>query len=82
MSIAKFLISSILTLLLIYFLDNSWNIGGNPLPPLGRFLDPYHGFWQNIEKTDQKGSTSLDIKGLKAPVKVVFDSLMIPHIFA
>jgi penicillin G amidase len=82
MNIPKFLFSIIITGTLVFLLDNSWSVGGSPLPPLGRFLDPFHGFWQNVEKEDQAGAKEFQIDGLKAPVKVVFDSLMIPHIFA
>jgi len=44
-------------------------------------LSPSHGFWQNIE-SDQPDPQSLEIPGLKSPVEIAFDSLMIPHIFA
>ncbi|HZB12743.1 MAG TPA: penicillin acylase family protein [Chryseolinea sp.] len=77
----KFILSLVITFSLIYFLDNRWVIGGNPLPPLGKFLDPFHGFWQNIESSTPR-STTLDIPGIKAEVTVIFDSLDIPHIFA
>lgn len=82
MKVVKFTISLVLTLALIFFLDNSWIIKGVPVPPLGKFLDPFHGFWQNIEAKNSKGSENLDIPGLKAPVTVVYDSILIPHIFA
>jgi penicillin amidase len=82
MRILKFLISLTITLGLIYFFDNRWVVGGNPIPALGKFLDPFHGFWQNIEPSTPKESTSLKIPGLKDKVTVVFDSLDIPHIFA
>jgi penicillin amidase len=82
MKVVKFFISVIITATLVYLLDNSWNIKGTPLPSLGRFLDPYHGFWQNIESRESHPAQQLKIKGLKGPVTVVFDSLMIPHIFA
>lgn len=81
MRIFKFLLSLTFTLALIYFLDNRWVINDQPVPPLGRFLDPFHGFWQNIEAKNEK-IPDFDIPGLKAEVKVVFDSLMVPHIFA
>src|SRR5690606_20387719 len=81
MRIFKFLLSLPFTLALIYFLDNRWVINDQPVPPLGRFLDPFHGFWQNIEAKNEK-IPDFDIPGLKAEVKVVFDSLMVPHIFA
>lgn len=82
MKVVKFSVSLFITVALIYFFNNSWIIKGTPIPPLGKFLDPFHGFWQNIETAGNVETKTLGIKGLKAPVKVVFDSLMIPHIFA
>jgi penicillin G amidase len=79
---ARFFISLIATVLLIFLLNNSWQVGATRIPPLGKFLDPFHGFWQNIESKDETGPKELNITGLKAPVTVVYDSLMIPHIFA
>jgi len=82
MNVFKFVVTLGITVLLVYFLNNSWNIKGVPIPPLGKFLDPYHGFWQNIEKKDHRPPKELGIEGLNGSVTVVFDSLMIPHIFA
>jgi len=82
MKVVKFLIASFVTLALIYVIDRGWGIGGSPIPPLGKFFDPYQGFWQNIESKNQRFEHEISIQGLSAPVKVVFDSLMIPHIFA
>ncbi|HEY9487898.1 MAG TPA: penicillin acylase family protein [Chryseosolibacter sp.] len=82
MNLAKFFSSLVITLLLIYSLDRGWAIGGISIPPLGKFLDPYHGFWQNLEPTGYQGKKQLAIPGLTAPVSVVYDSLLIPHIFA
>ncbi|HEY9049376.1 MAG TPA: penicillin acylase family protein [Ohtaekwangia sp.] len=83
MKVFKFLLSFLITAALIYLLDHSWIVKGNRLPPLGKFLDPFHGFWQNIEpKSDSSHTEPLNIPGLKEPVTIVFDSLMIPHIFA
>lgn len=82
MNVFKFTLSVLITLGLVFFLNNSWSIKGTPIPPLGKFLDPYHGFWQNIEKTDHKEGREINIEGLKSPVKIVFDSLLVPHIFA
>ncbi|MDH4296103.1 MAG: penicillin acylase family protein [Cyclobacteriaceae bacterium] len=78
----KFIISLSITLGLIYLLDNRWVVGEKPIPPIGRFLDPFNGFWRNIEANDFMGPSTLDIKGLKENVTVVYDSLSIPHIFA
>ena len=82
MRIIKFILSLAITFTLIYLFDNRWVIGGNPLPPLGKFLDPFHGFWQNIESSENPASITLEIPGVKDKVTVVFDSLDIPHIFA
>lgn len=82
MRVFKFIICFIITLGLIYFLDNRWVIKENPIPPLGRFLDPFNGFWRNLEAENFKGPDLLNIRGLQEDVKVVFDSLTIPHIFA
>ncbi len=82
MKLTRFLLSLAAVLLLIYVMDRGWSIGNVSIPPLGRFLDPYHGFWQNIEPSGYQGKKQLDIPGLKAPVSVVYDSVLIPHIFA
>ncbi len=77
----RFIFSFVITVALIYALDNNWRIAGTPVPALGKFLDPFHGFWQNIERFPS-GETELEINGLEQPVTVVYDSLFIPHIFA
>lgn len=79
---ARFLIAFVITLLLIIGLNRSWQVGANRIPPLGKFLDPFHGFWQNSEPKDFTGPVELKITGLKDKVTVVYDSLLIPHIFA
>lgn len=78
----KFCISFLLCLTLLYLLDNRWEINGKPIPPLGKFLDPAHGFWQNIEDDNSIAQQKIELTGLRDKVTIVFDSLMIPHIFA
>ena len=82
MKLAKFLTGLVITLVLIYTLNQGWTIGRISIPPLGKFLDPFHGFWQNLEPKGYQGKKQLAIPGLKDPVTVVYDSLLIPHIFA
>jgi penicillin G amidase len=82
MQLLKFIISLTLTSLLVWFLNRGWEFSGIRIPPLGKFLDPFHGFWQNAEPADFTFPESLDIPGLQQPVTIVFDSLMIPHLFA
>jgi len=68
------------TIGLIYFLNNPWNFG-SPIPPLGKFLDPFHGFWKNAEKANPN-DVSHAIPGLKEEVSIVYDSVLIPHVYA
>ena len=82
MKIVKLSISLLITLGLIWFLDNSQQLGSTRIPPLGKFLDPFQGFWQNIESKNASPEATLSINGLKEPVSIYFDSLMIPHVFA
>lgn len=82
MNLAKFITSLAVTCLLVYLLNEGWSFGNVAIPPLGKFLDPFHGFWQNVEPSGYQGKKQLQIRGLKEPVTVVYDSLLIPHIFA
>lgn len=82
MRVFKLISCLTITLGLIFLLDNRWMINGNPIPPIGKFLDPFNGFWRNIEPEDFKGKEVLGIRGLQDKVTVVYDSLAIPHIFA
>ncbi|MGB3181856.1 MAG: penicillin acylase family protein [Cyclobacteriaceae bacterium] len=52
------------------------------VPPLGKFLDPFHGFWHNSESADTDYTESLSIPGLHEEVRVVYDEFLVPHIFA
>lgn len=81
MKTVKFFVSFVICAALMYGLDNRWVIKGSPIPPFGKFLDPLHGFWQNIDAKNFK-SKELDVTGLKSAVTVTYDSLHIPHIFA
>ncbi|MFT4856201.1 MAG: penicillin amidase [Algoriphagus sp.] len=53
-----------------------------PVPPLAPLLDPNHGFWQNSFSEDELATDELQLDGLSAPVTVVYDENLIPHIFA
>lgn len=77
MKILKFAITLFLTLTMFYALNHK--IGS--LPPLGKFLYPAHGVWQN-EVTESKENTANNLKGLSAEVTVKYDKYLIPHIFA
>src|SRR5690554_1789341 len=52
------------------------------VPPLIRLLDPFSGLWQNAYSEDELAMEVLQIVGLSAPVEVIYDENLIPHIFA
>lgn len=52
------------------------------LPPLGKFFDPFAGFWQNAVSEDQFVDEQLEFSGLQNSVKVLYDDRFVPHIFA
>lgn len=53
-----------------------------PIPPLGTFLSPQHGFWQNAEPAIRPASLNINFPQLKDKVQVYFDDRLVPHIFA
>ncbi|MEQ9438592.1 MAG: penicillin acylase family protein [Cyclobacteriaceae bacterium] len=77
MKIVGFVVSLIITLALTVALS----VKIESIPPLGYFLDPFHGFWQNAESEDLYVDPLLPAQ-VRQPVTVLYDSLMIPHIFA
>jgi len=52
------------------------------LPPLGKFLSPFTGFWQNAEGNEGCLHFHETLKGLQEQVVVKFDEQRVPHIFA
>jgi len=78
MRIIPFLISLILTTVLIYCLDTQWG----SIPPLGKFLSPQHGFWQNAEVVGKDFNQRLSLPRLKDKAEVYFDENLIPHVYA
>jgi penicillin G amidase len=58
------------------------NISISNLPPLGKFLDPFRGVWQNAETQSMNLPDNLSLSGLQEHVTVRFDKHLIPHITA
>jgi penicillin amidase len=77
MKVLRFILSFSITL----GLTVSLNMKTGPVPPLGKFLDPFNGFWANARNADKIPGT-LDLPGLQREVKVLYDDILIPHIFA
>ncbi len=53
-----------------------------PVPALGKLLNPFGGFWQNAEANHINYAKNLQIAGLEGKVKVWYDDRMVTHIFA
>lgn len=78
MKFLKAAFSILLTLLLIWALQTKFG----DIPPLGKFLNPDSGFWQNAESKDGPAEESLQMDGLQGKVIIKYDEHRIPHIFA
>ncbi|MGS2726306.1 penicillin acylase family protein [Psychroserpens sp. BH13MA-6] len=76
MNYLKLIVTLLLTLVVFYVLNTK--LGS--IPPIGKFLDPVNGIWQNDK--DDNISGEVVISGLSAPVTIHYDALLIPHIFA
>jgi len=78
MKVFKAIFSIAITLLLIWALQTKFG----DVPPLGEFLNPSTGFWQNAESKNIISAEKLKLKGLQAAVSIRYDENMVPHIFA
>lgn len=77
MRVFKTILAFAVLLVLFNLLDNSQG----SIPPLGKFMNPFAGFWQNGSDLDSIDEV-LDVKGLRDEVQVVWDERHVPHIFA
>ncbi len=82
MKFFKFLACISLSIALFYVLNNRLILNSTAIPPLGKFLNPYEGFWQNAESTPLTAPEKFNINTLQEEVLVKYDSNFIPHIFA
>jgi penicillin amidase len=74
---------SLLLYTLIWALNTTFLVGTTRLPAFGELLNPFTGFWQNAEPKDAPVlPSSLRLDGLKEEVSVLYDELLVPHIFA
>ncbi|UYZ61994.1 penicillin acylase family protein [Hymenobacter weizhouensis] len=72
-------------LALLVSLTLTWvlNTKQGDVPPVGRLLSPYRGFWQNGETAaDFPVRQTLALAELHQPVQVRFDDRRVPHLFA
>ncbi len=66
------------TIAMIWALDNKFG----DIPPIGTFLNPSTGFWQNAESKHILAAENLKLTGLLDKVIIRYDEHRIPHIFA
>ena len=76
MKYLKFIVSFIVTIVVFY----TFNTKLGSIPPIGKFLDPSEGIWQN--EKDESIIGNLKIEGLSDNVTVHYDEQLIPHLFA
>ena len=78
MKLFKALFSVAITLVFIWALQTKFG----DVPPIGKFLNPATGFWQNAEGNNIPADQTLQLDGLQGKVTIRYDEHMIPHIFA
>jgi penicillin amidase len=78
MRIIPFIVTVVITIGFVVTL--SLPIGS--IPPLGSFLSPQTGFWQNAEPVNAHPDLAINFPQLKDKVQVYFDDRMVPHVFA
>ncbi len=72
---------ALMTLTLTLFLNGNISIPNNPLPPFGKFLNPFGGIWSS-DNRNEKGDQQLHFSGLKDKVEIIYDDRRVAHIFA
>ncbi|HRO45068.1 penicillin acylase family protein [Agriterribacter sp.] len=78
MRIVFFCLSCIITVAMVIVLGTNTLL---PLP-LGSFLSPQHGIWQNAEPVKQHFNARLHFSELKGKSTVYLDDRLVPHIVA
>ncbi|MBS1600504.1 MAG: penicillin acylase family protein [Bacteroidetes bacterium] len=78
MRIIPLLISTLITVALIILLSMQWG----KVPPIGKFLSPQHGFWQNADPIDKNFDESVKLPDLAGKAEIYFDDRLVPHVFA
>ena len=67
--------------LYLYFLNTALMIGGSSIPPIGGFLNPFDGFWQNAENRHLTEVIDVQESSLSSPAEILYDERLVPHIF-
>ncbi|MDQ3278583.1 MAG: penicillin acylase family protein, partial [Bacteroidota bacterium] len=78
MRIVSLVLSTVITVALIFVLNKRWGA----IPALGKFLSPQTGFWQAAEAAGEDRSEDLQFTNLQGKVNVYLDERLVPHVFA
>lgn len=70
-----------LTISLILFLNGNIQLTQDPIPPVGKFLNPFGGVWAS-DTRNEKNDIVLTDPLLKGKVQILYDERRVPHIFA
>lgn len=76
MKYLKISLTFLLTILVFFLLNTKLGV----VPPIGKFLNPAQGIWQNEQ--DENISGKIQIDGLKDEVSIHYDAHLFPHVFA
>jgi penicillin amidase len=72
----------LLTAAWVMVLDRPIQQKGLTIAALSKFFSPFVGFWANEEARLPNYPVNIPTGRLKQPAKVVYDSLLVPHIYA
>lgn len=78
MRIARAIVTYVIMLCLLLVLNKKLG----DVPPVGKFLDPFRGFWANAEGLNPNPAEELRLGELRDEVTIRYDKGRIPHIFA
>lgn len=83
MNILRFLLALATTIGITWLLSTSLSKGDTTLPAMGKLFNPFSGFWRNAEPlTGPIYDANVNLPGLKGKTQVVYDDMLVPHIFA
>lgn len=81
MRFIKLLLGLAITVGLTYIFEKGLTFQDKRIPAIMPLANPVSGFWSNADTGEYKNEI-LHFSDLSAPVKVVWDDRMVPHIFA
>ena len=71
-----------IAILFLFAVNYALNSKIGNIPPLGKLLDPFHGFWHNAGEQVKEKDRITRLPGLRKDVSVSWDKNRVPHITA